>query len=1032
MTRLFAIFLFNTMIANAGVEEYLRNIKPVLKERCYACHGALKQKAGLRVDSAENLRKGSKGGDVLALGQAEPGELLARLTAADADERMPPEGAPLKQEEIKAIREWIAAGAPVPQSETAEADPREHWAFQVPNRVPLPGNAGNPIDDLLEARLAKRGLKAQPPAERTILIRRLYLDLIGLPPTEEQLQDERRWEAIVEELLASPYYGERWARHWMDIWRYSDWYGLGDEVRDSQKQLWRWRDWIVTSLNENKGYDQMVREMLAADEITPRNLETVAATGFLARSYYKFNRTTWLDNTVEHTGKAFMGLTMNCAKCHDHKYDPIDHLDYYKFRAIFEPYHVRVDAMPGELDLANNGITRVYDGNLDAATYLHERGDESKADKNRKISAAPPAFLASGWEPPKPIDLPLEAWRPDMQDFVQNGYLSQKLARVAEAEVQLKKLKLDKAAQERKRAKSEGIRPVKDEAILTDDFSEPRPDLWTVFGSDSRYQDDSLSIIKPSLDTTYLRSKVKHPRDFELELKFKTTGGQKWKSTGIRFDVDESGDNSHFVYTSVFGAKVHLAHTIGGKDEYTQAVAKRSIKLNQIYTLGLKVRDRLINVSLDGEFLFAYTLPRRQPGVVQLMAYDAVTEFHGIDVWNLPAQVVLEKAGDAVTATVTAETIKLAEARLGLAKAEYAFAKARVDADNAALRKEGSGSAEAVGKSQIEAGLAKAKVDLFDSKKSAEAEKTIRKLEADLKSGKFPDREPLPFSQVSLINTPNKDALPSDGGYPKTSSGRRTALANWLTHRDHPLTARVAVNHIWLRHFGTPLVETVNDFGLRAPRPMHQDLLDYLTVEFIESGWDMKHLHRLILTSKAWQRSSSNLAADKKTLAADPGNLHYWRMNGRRMEAQVVRDSLLHLAGTLDLAQRGPSVTPSPDARRRSLYFFHSRDGRSRFLATFDDADVFACYRRSESIVPQQALAMMNSQTAAASAKQIAAVFEPNISSEALVRAAFSMILARPPAQAELAESLAYLKAQPKREHFIHALINLNDFLMIR
>ena len=181
----------------------------------------------------------------------------------------------------------------------------------------------------------------------------------------------------------------------MDIWRYSDWYGLGDEVRDSQKQLWRWRDWIVTSLNENKGYDQMVREMLAADEITPRNLETVAATGFLARSNYKFNLTTWLDNTVEHTGKAFMGLTMNCAKCHDHKYDPIDHLDYYKFRVIFEPYHVRVDTMPGELDLANNGITRVYDGNLDAATYLHERGEESKADKNRKISAAPPAFLAS-------------------------------------------------------------------------------------------------------------------------------------------------------------------------------------------------------------------------------------------------------------------------------------------------------------------------------------------------------------------------------------------------------------------------------------------------------------------------------------------------------------------------------------------------------------------------------------------------------------------------------------------------------------
>ena len=155
MTRLFAIFLFNTMIANAGVEEYLRNIKPVLKERCYACHGALKQNAGLRVASAENLRKGSKRGDVLALGQAEAGELLVRLTAADAGERMPPEGVPLKVEEIKAIREWIAAGAPVPQSEIAEADPRGHWAFQAPKCVPMPGNAGNPIDDLLEARLAK-------------------------------------------------------------------------------------------------------------------------------------------------------------------------------------------------------------------------------------------------------------------------------------------------------------------------------------------------------------------------------------------------------------------------------------------------------------------------------------------------------------------------------------------------------------------------------------------------------------------------------------------------------------------------------------------------------------------------------------------------------------------------------------------------------------------------------------------------------------------------------------------------------------
>ena len=180
------------------------------------------------------------------------------------------------------------------------------------------------------------------------------------------------------------------------------------------------------------------------------------------------------------------------------------------------------------------------------------------------------------------------------------------------------------------------------------------------------------------------------------------------------------------MYASVFGAKVHLAHTINGKDEYTQAVAKRPIKLNQIYTLGLKVRDQLINVSLDGEFLFAYTLPRRQPGAVQLLAYDAVADFHGIEIRRLPTQVILERTGSGGKAPVTVETINLAEARLRLAKAEYAFAKARVDADNAVFRKEGNGSAETAGEKQIEAGLAKARVDLLDSKKQPRLKRRFR------------------------------------------------------------------------------------------------------------------------------------------------------------------------------------------------------------------------------------------------------------------------------------------------------------------
>ncbi|MCH2212249.1 MAG: PSD1 and planctomycete cytochrome C domain-containing protein [Fuerstiella sp.] len=839
-------------------------VKALLAAKCCSCHGVLKQQAELRLDTRNLMLKG----EVIVPGQAAESLLIERVEDMGEDRMPPPEdGEALKPAEIALLRSWIDAGARAPTGEPVPQSPSEHWAFQRPRRTSLPGNAGNPVDIMLNDRQATRGLKAQPPAERSILIRRLYLDLTGLPPVPGQLDDARPWESIVDELLDSPQYGERWARHWMDVWRYSDWYGLGMEVRDSQKNLWRWRDWIVTSLNDNKGYDKMVREMLAGDEIAPNDQKVIAATGFLARSYYKFNRTTWLDNTIEHTGKAFMGLTLNCAKCHDHKYDPISHVDYYRFRAIFEPHQVRVDVMPGKLDLVKNGITRVYDGNPAAATYLHRRGEESQPDKSRNISAGPPSFLADAWEPPRPVELPLEAWRPDMQPFAQEGFITQTLTKITAAEARLEKLKFQKSAQDTKRAKSKN----------ENSFSKP----------ETRTND--------------------------------RTPDKKAKAPVDEVPVITSGD------------------------------------------------------------------------------------------------------------------IELEKAKLNLAKAEYEFAKSRIDADNAVYRKTGKGSAETAGRRQLEVKLARANVDLLDSKKdAAKAAATIRNLEADLKAGKFPEHKPLPLSQVSPVRTSNKDALPSSGGYPKTSSGRRTALANWLTHRDHPLTARVAVNHIWMRHFGTPLVETISDFGLRAPKPLHQDVLDYLAVEFIESGWDMKHLHRLMLLSKTWQRSSSNLAADRTTVSADPGNRHYWRMNSRRMEAQVVRDSLLYLSGTLDLTRGGPPITPSSGARRRSLYFFHSRDGRSKFLATFDDADVFACYRRSESIVPQQALAMMNSQTATAAVKQIAATFKQDMSSEAFVRAAFEKILGRRPVAAELAESLAFLKEQKKRDHFIHVMINHNDFLVIR
>ena len=286
--------------------------------------------------------------------------------------------------------------------------------------------------------------------------------------------------------------------------------------------------------------------------------------------------------------------------------------------------------------------------------------------------------------------------------------------------------------------------------------------------------------------------------------------------------------------------------------------------------------------------------------------------------------------------------------------------------------------------------------------------------------------------------------------FPATSTGRRTAFAKWLIDPQHPLTARVAVNHLWLRHFGKPLVPTVFDFGRRGTPPTHPELLDWLAVELREQGWSMKHLHRLMVTSQTYRLSSSSADAPAETLAKDGENRFYWRMNPVRMEAQTVRDSLLHLAGELDFTPGGPPIPANDEkSRRRSLYFFHSHNEHQKFLAMFDDANVLDCYRRSESIVPQQALALENSPLVTSTATKISqrlAQAAPNATDAVFIRSAFLTVLNIEPSPAEIyiaSEMLprlmaaAQLQKRPNpqeaaRVYLILALLNHNDFLTIR
>jgi hypothetical protein len=868
-----ALFLVPATLRAGEAPDYLRQVKPLLAEKCFACHGALQQKGGLRLDTVKSMLDGGDDGPVLVAGHSDKSRLIARVLGRGGVRRMPPasEGEPLSAQQVALLKRWIDQGARGPADEKPEADPRDHWAFRAPVRPPVPRGkdgalARNPIDAFLAAERAKRGLTPQRPADRRLLLRRVYLDLIGLPPSREEQQAflsdaaPDAYEKVVDRLLASPQYGERWGRHWMDVWRYSDWWGLGQEVRNSQKHIWHWRDWIIESLNDDKGYDQMVREMLAADELYPDDLGRLRATGFLARHYFLFNRTTWLDEAIEHTSKAFLGLTLNCTKCHDHKYDPLAQADYYRFRAFFEPYQLRTEQVPGEADYARDGIPRAYDANPDAPTYLFVRGDDRNPDKKRPLAPGLPRLLTWASLDIQPVALPPQAHSPGLRPHVLENYL-----RAEEQKCQAARELLESAG----------------------------------------------------------------------------------KMTG------------------------ELAVA-------TKALAEKMLTAAEAQIASLKAR----------------------------------------------ASADRAKVQDAPAAEVSklARAAALAERTTGVARAEEDLAKAELDLLRAAANK----------KAEVEKKRNAARTALAGARKAlANPGEAYTPLRGALKT---------PESNVESAASRNRP-------FPKTSTGRRSALARWMTDRRNPLTARVAVNHVWARHFGRPLVETVFDFGRKGSRPSHPALLDWLAVEFMENGWGMKHLHRLIVTSDAYRLSSSSAGASPQN-KIDSENRCYWRMNPSRMEAQVLRDSLLSLAGELDPKMGGPPVPVQDEtSRRRSLYYVHSNNDQQKFLGTFDDASVRECYRRSESIVPQQALALSNSKLTLTTAARVNDRLHQKLgkmSDADFARAAFEAILSATPTPDELAaceealrEWRALAKSRPDavrraRGHLIHALLNHNDFITVR
>lgn len=1055
--------------------DYLTRIKPVLQARCYACHGGLKQEAGLRLDTAAAIRTGtSEGNLIIDVTNLDGSEVIRRVTSTDESDRMPPEGERLKSDQVADLRQWIQEGAQGPVDEVPERDPADHWSFKPPLRPEVPQVPDalwnlNPIDAFVRAEQLRLNVTPQPLAEKRLWLRRVTIDLTGLPPTlEEQAQfladdsGEAR-ERVVDRLLSGPQYGERWGRHWMDIWRYSDWWGLGAEVRNSQKHIWHWRDWIIESLNEDKGYDQMVREMLAADELYPNDLDRLRGTGFLARQYFKFNRTTWLDGAIEHTSKAFLGMTFNCSKCHDHKYDPISQEDYYRFRAIFEPYQLRTDMLPGATNFEQDGLPRAFDCNIDAQTFRHIRGDDRNPDSTPLSPGIPSVFSSDEFQI-EPVDLPPEAWLPGLREHVLQAYLAAADRAVDSAQKELTAAR-EKLTASQERQKKQPV-PVLTEWLLQDDFNAPRSELWEQVDGDWKYADGGLVQSRTGMPRAVLKLRDVPPQDFEAVLRYVPTGGDRWKSVGIIFDVTPEG-NEVLAYLSAVdgGSKSQISYLKQGQHVYPpEAAQSRSVVLQVPHEIHLQVRGKLINVSIDGEHSLAYQLPiERKTGPLSVITFDASVRLTEFRLRELPADVVLQetkgsKPEQLLPVDQAQQVVLITEQHLAAQLAERESLQTRWTADraryvetdrsNAPELINAAAKAEAVARqalalealSRAELAVMQAAPDKVEdlTKKLASArqqwEESAKKVEdPGMEYASLPGALKTLESNLETEESRNRP-------FPQTSTGRRAALARWMTSRENPLLARVAVNHIWARHFGRPLVPTVFEFGHKGLPPTHPGLLDWLAVELMEHGWSTRHIHRLITTSRTYALSSSTLDAATNAREHDPDNQTYWHARPIRVEAQVVRDSLLFLAGDLDLSQGGPSIPVSePQSKRRSLYFVHSHNDHQSFLSMFDDASVLECYRRAESIVPQQALALENSDLALETARRIAGKLGPDIPDEQFVRDGFMLILSAEPTPEEMSLSIGALRrlsqvsdASRARTSLIQALLNHNDFVTVR
>jgi hypothetical protein len=974
----------------ADPPDFDRAIAPLLAKRCLDCHSGAKPKGGLDLSRREPAFDGGDSGPAFVPGKPDDSPLWLRVRDAE----MPPKR-PLPEAERNLLKAWVAAGAkwgsdridPFRFTTDARAG-YDWWALQPVVRPTVPANARNPIDHFIQAKLDAKGLKPAPEADRRTLIRRLTFDLTGLPPTPDEIdvfvKDESpdAYAKLADRLLASPAYGERWARHWLDVVRYGESNGFERDL--PRPNAWPYRDWVVSAFNADMPYDQFVRTQLAGDRTRVR--DGLAATGFLVAGPHNLElpvgeamresmRQDEMEDLIGTAAQAFLGLTVNCARCHDHKFDPISQKDYYRLVASLngvghgERDFPLPDDLAGEMELKRDKAERRR------AVYLH--------DLELIESPVREAILAERKQGKVPAPLP-------PRPFAEWDFRTGPDDRVG---------KLHAAKQGEARLSADGLGVDGKAAFaatvpLTTDLKAKTLEAWVRLANLKQRGGAAVSV--QTLDGAVFDAIVFGEREPGRWM----AGSDGFQRTQSFEGPEEAKADRELVHVAIVYQSDGTIVGYRDGQPYGKSYKSRGVTA---FTAGkAQVVFGLRHAPAGGNKMLA--------GVVQrARVYDRA----------LTPDEVAASAGAVSTFVSDAEILsRLSDERI----AARADVLVKIAGQTAELEK-----LEAARKAKVYTAV-------------AVPPKEARVL---LRGNVTTPGEAVTAGGIAALGRADF-GLPS--GAPE--GDRRIKLADWVTAKDNPLFARVIVNRLWHYHFGQGIVDTPNDFGFNGGRPSHPELLDWLADEFVRGGYSLKAMHRTMVLSDAYRRSSR---PDPAAEAVDAGNRLLWRANPRRLEAEAVRDAMLAVSGKLDRTVGGPGYSDvksyffkgsqfyepleqtGPAFYRRTLYRMSARSGRSPFLDTFDCPDPSTTTpRRAMTTTPLQALALLNNAFVLHTADCLAERLRKDAGDDTSkqIDLAFRLAYGRSAGADEIAKAKPFA-AKHGLPAFCRVLFNTNEFLYV-